>query len=415
MKVSRPVISNQAARRIFMARQGLCHPPHKGQDKDALHSLIHQLGFVQVDSIRTVERAHHMILFARNQNYRPEHLRQLLEEDRQLFEHWTHDAALIPTAFYPHWRRRFERSEDGLRERWRKWRPKELSEGRDVSFEDIMDSVKNHVTRNGPTMSRDLKTQSKPRTEEKNGWWQWHPSKTALEFLWRTGDLSVTRRDGFQKVYDLSNRVIPEQIHGEAAHAKEAFVDWACNNALDRLGFAAPGELAAYWASINAAEARSWCIDNLGKNLIEVLVESADGSAAKPCYTRPALLEALTEQAAPPERLRVLSPFDPLIRDRKRLQRLFNFDYRIEIFVPEAKRQYGYYVFPLLEGDRMIGRIDMKALRKDDALHVTGLWLEPKVKLTKGRKKKLEAELSRHARFIATSRVTYNPDYLKTT
>ncbi len=397
-----------------MARQGLCLPPHKAQDKDALHALIQQLGFVQVDSIRTVERAHHMILFARNQTYRPEHLRQLLEEDRHLFEHWTHDAAIIPTAFYPHWRRRFERSEDGLRERWRKWRPKEKSGDRHIGFEDMMDGVRAHVTRNGPTMSRDLKAKSPPRKAEKNGWWQWHPSKTALEFLWRTGDLCVTRRDGFQKVYDLSSRVIPEQLHRQAGHSKKDFVDWACHNALDRLGFAAPGELAAYWASINAAEAKSWCADNLGDDLIEVLVESADGSAAKACYARPALLETMDDHAAPPNRLRVLSPFDPLIRDRKRLRRLFNFDYRIEIFVPEAQREYGYYVFPLLEGDRMIGRIDMKAQRQDNALHVTGLWLEPKVKFSRAREKKLSSELQRQARFIGMQTVTYDQGFQKT-
>ena len=414
MTVSRPVINNRAARRIFMAHQGLCRPPHIRQDKDALHALIQQLGFVQVDSIRTVERAHHMILFARNQTYRPEHLRQLLEEDRRLFEHWTHDAAIIPTAFYPHWRRRFERSKDRLRECWRKWRPKEKSGDRHIGFEDMMDGVQAHVTQNGPTMSRDLKSKSPPRAVDKNGWWQWHPSKTALEFLWRTGDLCVTRRDGFQKVYDLSSRVIPERVLRQDAHSNEDFIDWACNAALDRLGFAAPSELAAYWASISTAEAKSWCVDNLNENLVEVLVESADGSAAKSCYARPGLIESLASHAPPPGRLRVLSPFDPLVRDRKRLHRLFNFDYRIEIFVPEAERKYGYYVFPLLEADRMIGRIDMKAQRKDDALHVTGLWLEPKIKFSQARQKNLNAELNRHARFIGVKNVTYDRGYLKT-
>jgi hypothetical protein len=410
MSVSRPTISNQQARRIFMARQGLCHPPHLPQDKNSLHELIRQLGFVQVDSIRTVERAHHMILFARNQNYQPEHLRQLLEEDRHLFEHWTHDAAIIPVAFYPHWRRRFELHEGSLRERWRKWRPKEKSGDRHIGFEDMMDSVRAHVTQNGPTMSRDLKAKSSARKGDPNGWWQWHPSKTALEFLWRTGDLCVCRREGFQKVYDLSSRIIPPQARDEAAHSHEDFVDWACNTALDRLGFAAPGELAGYWGSINAAEAKSWCLRNLGDDLIEVLIESADGSAPKSSFARPGLLAA--SAAPPPGRLRVLSPFDPLIRDRKRLQRLFNFNYRIEIFVPEAKRQYGYYVFPLLEGERMIGRIDMKAQRQDDALHVTGLWLEPKIKLTKGREKKLIAELNRQAKFIGMEKVTYERGHL---
>jgi uncharacterized protein YcaQ len=168
MTVSRPIISNQQARRIFMARQGLCLPPHAPQRKDDLRALIHQLGFVQMDSIRTVERAHHMILFARNQNYQQDHLRQLLEDDRQIFEHWTHDAALIPVEFYPHWRHRFSLAEVHLRERWRRIRPKDNSGGRRIGFEDMMDQVRNHVSRNGPTLARDLKTKTiAPKTRKK--------------------------------------------------------------------------------------------------------------------------------------------------------------------------------------------------------------------------------------------------------
>jgi uncharacterized protein len=396
-----------------MQRQGLSDAPHKPFAKNDLRQLIHQLGFVQIDSIRTVERAHHMILFARNQNYRPEQLRQLLEDDRHLFEHWTHDAALIPTEFYPHWQQRFVRAEERLRERWRKQRPKVRAGGKNISFEDMMDQVKGHVQETGPTMSRDLKPKDENRKKAKNGWWEWHPSKTALEFLWRTGDLSITRREGFQKVYDLSSRVIPDHVRSDDQSEHETFVDWACNTALDRLGFAASGELAAYWGSINAADAKAWCTKNLGNHLIEVTVGSADDSPPKSVFTRPALIDELADLPDPSDRIRVLSPFDPLIRDRKRLQRLFNFDYRIEIFVPEAKRKYGYYVFPLLERDRLIGRIDMKAQRNDNRLHVTGLWLEPGVKFTKGREKKLTSELNRHARFISLDDVTFDDGFLK--
>ena len=414
MPTSPPLITNKQARRIFMARQGLCLAPHKRQSKDSLHDLIHQLGFVQMDSIRTVERAHHMILFARNQTYQPEHLRQLLEVDRRLFEHWTHDAAIIPIDFYAHWRHRFVRSEDRLRQRWRKWRPVETANGKSVSFEDIMDQVRRHVADNGPTRSRDLKAKDGARKSTQNGWWDWHPAKTALEFLWRTGDLSVCHRDNFQKAYDLSERVIPRPARGAPGQSNPAFIDWACHNALDRLGFATSGELAAYWDSIKAAEAKVWCTENLGDDLIEVLVESADGTAPKLCFARANLLAELDGLAKPPDRLRVLSPFDPLIRDRKRLARLFDFNYRIEIFVPEAQRKYGYYVFPLLEGDRLIGRIDMKARRDDDVLAVTGLWLEGKVKLSKARADRLVAEVNRQARFIGMGGVLWDPDYLKT-
>lgn len=397
-----------------MARQGLCLPPQKRQDKDGLQALIYQLGFVQIDSIRTVERAHHMILFTRNQTYRPEHLRQLAEQDRRLFEHWTHDAALIPVEFYPHWRRRFAKGEGRLRERWRKIRPKisprGKAAGKTIGFEDLMDQVKSHVEDHGPTRSRDLKAPAGGQKGGQNGWWEWHPAKTALEFLWRTGELSICHRDGFQKAYDLSSRVIPDNIRLAPAQDNGAFIDWACGTALDRLGFATPGELAAYWASIPPVEAKKWCAQNHGSQLIEVLVENADGSPPRLCYGRPGLLD---DPPPPPDRIRVLSPFDPLIRDRKRLRRLFNFDYRIEIFVPEAKRTYGYYVFPLLQGDRLIGRIDMKARRDDGVLAVTGLWLEPGVRFTNGREAKLRAEVRRHAKFIGMGAVLWEPGFLK--
>ena len=169
MSAALPLITNKQARRIFMARQGLCHPPEKVMGKDALHSLIVRLGFVQVDSIRTVERAHHMILFARNQTYHPEHLRQLVEEDRRLFEHWTHDASIVPTEFYPHWRGRFARAELQLRKRWREVRPGGQVKGKTVTFEDVLDEVRAHVLENGPTLSRDLKIWSGPKKPKKNG------------------------------------------------------------------------------------------------------------------------------------------------------------------------------------------------------------------------------------------------------
>ncbi|MFT7130738.1 MAG: hypothetical protein ACI89U_002865 [Gammaproteobacteria bacterium] len=412
MTVAKPLISNEQARRIFMARQGLCNAPTAPQTKADLRSLIHQLGFVQLDSIRTVERAHHMILFARNHNYQPEHLRQLHEEDRHVFEHWTHDAAVIPTEFYPHWRRRFDFAEKRLRKRWRDSRPTALEKDVEVSFEDMTVKVLAHVKKNGPTMSRDFKANSSEPKASKNGWWEWHPSKTALEFLWRMGDLSVTRRDGFQKVYDISSRVIPADTRKKKIQSLSSFVHWSCNTALDRLGFSSPTELSAYWGSIKSAEAKAWCEGEKGKSLVEVLVENADGSTSQ-AFARQALLEEMLTLPEAPDRLRVLSPFDPVIRDRKRLLRLFGFDYRIEIFFPEAKRQYGYYVFPLMEKDRLIGRIDMKADRTENALHVKGLWLEQGVTYSKRRQAKLQAELNRHAKFVGVRHVTFEENYLR--
>lgn len=387
------LIPNRDARRIFLERQGLSAPPNKALGKDGLLRMIHDLGFVQVDSISTVERAHHQILFSRNQTYRREHLSQLLEKDGALFEHWTHDASIIPSAFYPYWKHRFHRQEQTILERWRKWR--------EPGFEDAFDETLQGIVENGACMARDFKFEGRVS----GGWWNWHPSKTALEYLWHTGKLAIARRENFQKVYDLSERVLPPHHH-QAEVSHDEFVDWCCEAALDRLGFATHGELAAFFALISPQEAKDWVTVNR-KRLTEVLIEPADGGKPRASFAWKTFPEALGNTPEPPDRVRVLSPFDPLLRDRDRAERLFGFNYRIEVFVPEPKRQYGYYVFPLLEKDRMIGRIDMKADRKAGTLDIKRLWLEPGVKASSGRMAKLEAELGRVAKFAGVGEVRW--------
>ena len=357
-----------------------------------------------------MERAHHLILFSRNHNYRHGQLGHLLERQAALFENWTHDASIIPTRFYPYWMCRFAKERETLRERWRKWRQGD--------YEAMLDQVLDHVRAEGPVMARHLGDGNKGAGEGYNAWWDWHPSKTALEYLWRTGELAVARREGFQKVYDLTERVIPAE-HRAAACDRKGLVDWACRGALDRLVFATSGELAAFWDAATPAEAAAWCRERLGDDLVEVAVETAPGTKSgggKPrtVFARPDYRERLAETPTPPGGIRVLSPFDPLIRDRNRTERLFDFRYRIEVFVPEAKRQYGYYVFPLLEGDRLIGRIDMKRT-KDGALAVTALWLEPRLKFTRARDDKLASELDRLAGFVGAEAVRFENGFLRET
>jgi len=391
----RPVIDNRSARNLFLTRHALSETPRRKQSRADLLSLIERIGFVQVDSINTVARAHDMILFARNQTYRPGHLKTLLESDRALFENWTHDAAIIPTRLFPYWRPRFARSAERIKQSWSNWRR--------PGFIEMLDRILAHIEQNGPAMSRDLGT---GETKSNGGWWDWHPSKTALEYLWRTGKLAICHREGFQKSYDLTSRVIPARHH-EHLPDEAAFIDWACASALDRLGFATSGEIAAFWDSVTPKEAATWCADRLGDALIEVEVECADGSKPRQAFALPGMPEQAREAAPPPDRVRILSPFDPAIRDRKRTERLFGFHYRIEVFVPAPKRRYGYCVFPILEENRLIGRIDMKCHRDAGSLTVTGLWLEPGVKLSKRRAAKLEAELDRYRRFTGCTQVVW--------
>jgi len=398
---ARPTLSNDTARRLFLDRHGLLRTtggPGKGAD---LAGLITELGFVQLDSVNTFARAHDLILWSRRQQYRPPALNAALGRDRAVFEHWTHDAAAIPMEFYPHWRLKFDRDAANLRARWSEWR-------RD-GFLEQLDEILEHVTAHGACTTRDV---GKDEPKSSGGWWDWHPSKTALEYLWRSGALAVCHRDGFRKVYDLTERVIPARHLGDRPSAEET-IDWSCRAALARLGFATSGEIAAFWDIISPTEAKAWCAAALARGeIIEAGVTCADGTL-RPSFTTPGILDGLPDLPAPSARLRLLSPFDPALRDRARAQRLFGFHYRIEIFVPEAKRKYGYYVFPLMEGTRMVGRIDMKADRPAGRLNVRALWPEQGVGFGKGRIARLETELARAAAFAGLGEITWAKDWLR--
>jgi uncharacterized protein YcaQ len=401
--MSLPRLSNTSARRVFLDRHALLEPPQGPADSAALLDLISRLGFVQLDSINTVARAHDLILFARKPRYRCEDLKRLYERDKALFEHWTHDAAVIPLSYYPKWQMRRMRDADKLRQQWRNWR-------RD-GFEEQLQTVLNHIRDHGACGSSDVGQGEKRGS---GGWWDWHPSKTALEYLWRSGALHVVGRENFQKRYDLTERALPSEVWADIASPSEAeAVDWCCAGALDRLGFATSGEIAAFWAHVTAKEAKAWCANALDQGDIEEIeIEGADGSI-KQTFARPALCDddAIAREA--PQRLRVLSPFDPALRDRKRAAFLFGFDYRIEVFVPEAKRIYGYYVFPLLHAERLVGRIDMKAFRAEDTLRVRALWPEVGVLWGKGRQAALEAELDRIKRLARVGKVAFEGGWLR--
>lgn len=389
-------LGNREARGIFLARHGLSAPPNGPAKSQALADVITDLGFVQLDSVRTVERAHHMILAARRQSYRPAYLDPLLDPRRDLFEHWTHDAAVIPMAFYPHWQLRFERDAQLLRRRYKSWQQHD--------FEHLCDQILGRIRAQGPVSSGDL---GEGEARATTGWWDWAPSKTALEYLWRSGALAVTRRDGFRKVYDLAERVIPSQLFDQRPTVRET-TDFLCRGALQRLGFATAGEIAAFWDTLKPHEVHPWLQDAQQRGeVMPIEITCVDGTIRKSF--------ALTDQdfcgPKPPGRMRVLSPFDPALRDRARAQRLFGFHYRIEIFVPAAKRQYGYYVFPLLEGDRLVGRIDIK--RTEGDLHVTALWPEAGVRWGDARHARLQAELTRVAGFAGLDQVTWADDFMR--
>lgn len=399
--MSRPVLSTHSARATFLDRHALSEAPAGPAKGAELLELITRLGFVQLDSINTVARAHDLILFARRPRYRPADLQRLYRQGDTLFEHWTHDASVIPMAFYPWWRMRMQRDAAELIGRWRNWR----RDGFETQFKDVLTHIRDH----GACTASDVGTDEKKGS---GGWWDWHPSKTALEYLWRSGALTVVGREGFRKRYDLTERVIENARRNDVPSEAET-IHWCMNAALDRLGFATPGELAAFWANVTNAEAKDWCKAALETGaLVEVDIEAVDGKL-RTSLARPDLIDAPIPEVQATGRMRVLSPFDPALRDRKRAKRLFGFDYTIEIFVPEAKRQYGYYVFPILQRDRIVGRVDMKAYRDRDTLVVRAVWPEPKLRWGKGRIAAFEAELDRLQRLAGVSRISFEDGWLR--
>ncbi|MDU8928480.1 crosslink repair DNA glycosylase YcaQ family protein [Alisedimentitalea sp. MJ-SS2] len=381
-------IPNRQARWLWLDAQGLAATPTGALD---LAQLIHELGFVQLDTIRVIARAHHHILWSRNQNYREPMLGKLLKS-RGIFEHFTHDASVLPMQFLPYWQRQFERRAARIRDAgW--WAGMPDADGRA--------EIRDRIAREGPLSTHDF--DSKVEGTKKH-MWQRPPHKQALDYMWYAGELATCHRVNFTKFYDLGERVFPEELRQqEVSHEKQ--IDWLCNSALERMGFGTQGDIQRFWDAMSALEAKTWLSANSG-GLVPVEIENADRSLTRAWATAD-IENRLARLDRPSSRLRILNPFDPVIRDRNRLERLFGFDYRVEMFVPAAQRKWGYYVYPLLEGDRFVGRIEAKADRAKGLLTHTKTWVEPGVKWTSARQGKLEAELIRFARLVGVMDVRF--------
>jgi uncharacterized protein YcaQ len=353
--------------------------------------MIHDLGFVQLDSIQVVARAHHHILWSRNQNYREPMLDRLMAEDRGIFEHFTHDASVLPMEFLPMWRRQFARKQAQLdRMNWFRGLPDQGARA----------EIKARIAAEGALSTHAFDT----KIEGKKEMWSRPPHKLALDYMWYAGELATCHRVNFTKYYDLAERVFPDHLRTQELDDLHQ-VDWLCDAALTRMGFGTVGEVKKFWDAVDLPEAKVWADGN--RALLPVEVETVDGTWTS--GVAPADIEARLADLSPPtSRLRILNPFDPVIRDRNRLARLFGFEYRVEMFVPAAQRIWGYYVFPILEGDRFVGRIDLKADRKASTLTVQNLWAEPGVRWTVARQQRLEAELDRLMRFVGVSKLIWS-------
>ena len=375
-------IGNPDARRLWLASLGL-----DGERLDPL-ATIRRLGFVQLDTIQVVARAQHHILWSRNPAYREPMLDKLLRA-RALFEHYTHDASVVPMEVYPYWRRRFTQLEARV-QRWT-----------GAADQSELAEILNRIRTEGALSTHAFDSV----IEGPRQMWSRPPHKRMLDYLWYAGVLSTTRRDGVTKVYDLTERVIPADVLAEEKTEAEQ-IDWLCAQALEHMAFGDGGDIQRFWGAVSPAESRAW-IDRQ-TDLVPVEIQGADG-AWKKAWGAPDIEARLAGAPTPLPGVKILNPFDPVIRERARLARLFGFDYTIEIFVPAAKRAFGYYVYPLLEGDRFIGRLEAFGDRKAGVLKTGRLWPEPGIRWTKQRQAKLSAELSRFGR-LAGLKATSAPE-----
>ena len=381
----------------MLNRQSLFSAPCAKKHSSDYARRVESLGMVQLDSIGVVSRAHHHILWSRQSAYRADDYDTLLNRNRAVFEHFSHDAAILPMSTYPYWKRQQAR---------RAAQYKKAAWGKAMAGKYTREHILNYIGEHGPVCSRDFTKKGGAPTKKSSQAWSRPAHKLVLDYLWLDGTLSVSHRDKFTKFYDLTERIIPANYR-EMIFSESEQISWLCESALIRLGVATAMEIQRFWEACDLAEVQAW-LCNPTVEIIPVEYKDARGNKVQ-AFAIASIEEWLPQLGKPNTRLRIVNPFDPVVRDRSRLLRLFDFEYRIEIYTPQAKRKYGYYVFPLLEGDRFIGRIDVRANRETDTLETNNWWLETGVKPARSRIEKLTVELKRLSKLAGVSRTASLP------
>ncbi len=356
-------LSRAQARRITLAAQGFRDPRHTTPTMRTFTRTLARTGVLQIDSVNVLQRAHYMPLFSRMGPYDIDLLRRASEQKpRRIVEYWAHVAAFMPVELWPHMRHRMDRYRDeghawmGLPER-----------------KELVASLIAEITERGPSTSRDL-DDGLPR-EKVNWGWNWSETKQALEYLFFSGDLAVAGRTSqFERLYDLPERVLPADVLDAPTPAPaDAYRELVRRAAISE-GVATARCLADYYRLRQVPSAGLASV----KVAVDELVETGELLPVQiEGWNKPAYLHRDAELPRKMPARALLSPFDPVVWERERTEKLFDFFYRIEIYVPEPKRVHGYYVLPFLLGDRIVGRVDLKSDRKDGVLRVLGTYAEP--------------------------------------
>ena len=360
-------LSIQQARKLVLLSQRVPPAKSSGSAIAATLSAIEHLGYIQIDTISVIQRAHHHTLWNRNPRYKNTHLHQLIA-DKKVFEYWSHAAAYLPMRDYRYSLYRKQAIATGRENHWYK---------RDHH---IMSSVLKRIADEGPLMAKDFVHKG-----QKLGEWQSKPTKQALESLFMQGELMISSRKNFQKVYDLTERVLPQNIDTSIPTEQE-YARFLITRYLKANGLGQANEM-------------TYLLKNV-KPLVTATLKHMVGSGEltqievgdQQYYALPDSMELLNKPLSR-NKLKILSPFDNLLIQRKRMQALFNFDYLIECYVPEAKRQYGYFSLPILWDGKLVARLDSKADRKTSTLLLNHLALEPGLRKTEAFAQALRKEL----------------------
>jgi uncharacterized protein YcaQ len=365
MKARREKLSADAARRIALAASGFAAArPADGVNAGQMQRCIERLGLLQIDSVNVLSRAHYLPLFSRLGNYD----RALLDKaswgrksQRKLFEFWAHEASLLPLATQPLLRWRMRRAAEDTAG---KGKLRTFSR-RNKAF---IDEVRKEIAERGPIAASELSNAGAKR----GAWWGWNDGKLAVEWLFFIGEVTTaTRRGSFERVYDLTERVLPAAVHSMPTPSDDEAQCELLRLSARALGVATEFDLRDYYRlGVADTKARLAELVEAG-DLLPVTVEGWD---------RPAYLDPGAHHARKIDARALLVPFDPLIWERDRTHRIFDFFYRIEIYTPLAKRTYGYYVLPFLLGDRLVGRVDLKADRATSRLLAHAVHFEEGVK-----------------------------------
>ncbi len=345
-------IPRDRAKRIVIRAAGIGRKNPFGRGKNAVHRAIKYLSYVQIDTISVINRAHHHTLYNRVPGYTQKFLSKL-QSEQKIFEYWSHAAAYLPMEDY-----RFSLPiKKYFKDRKDPW-PKCDSK--------LMKRVLDRIKAEGPLMARDF--QGKKKLNQ-SGWWSWKPAKLALERLFLEGDLITVGRKGFQKIYDLPERVIPGDVDASMP-TKEEYGRYLVLSYLRILGIASVQELCYLRRNVKKDVIR--CLGQL-MDQGEVVEVAISGLSNQKYYTQKTTLQ---RQHRVHSKLVILSPFDNLVIQRKRLTVFFDYHYQIECYVPAAKREFGYFCLPLLYGDSFVGRADCKADRKAGVFFISKLYDE---------------------------------------